>query len=447
MLIEVCPYEDETAYIDNERGQLIIKKKDFDRDRGYISYESNKKEERASSRNTKSYGDNTHLVSLTLNISEVCNMRCTYCFADEGTYGNTTGYRIMKKETLHKLLTKLLDYYPHGIKSFCFFGGEPLIYPENLFELANTILKEYENRGLSQPVFSINTNGTIMPDRVIKFLNQYQVLTTISIDGLKPYHDKHRIMKDGTGSYDKIVNNLRKLEDRKFKLTAEVTVNKSLIDGYKPGISKMIVDNIMDLGFDDFALFPVDSKLEHNSARYTQVLSSIDKLFEEYSNVVFKYFLSRNDYIRLPSHIVSKIISIIKRKKRRGCGAGKLTLFANVFGQIYPCQLYYSARADDYEMSQLEELAMPNIDSIAKCSNCFASYYCSSWCSGSVINFNGYYNSVIETRCAAERAIQRTIIANLLDIRNSKKEFSLLIKRLKKFASIHSYQAYIGTGL
>lgn len=131
----------------------------------------------------------------------------------------------------------------------CFFGGEPLIYPENLLELAYTILKEYENRGLEQPVFSINTNGTIMPDRIIEFLKQYQVLTTISIDGLKSYHDKHRIMKDGTGSYDLILDNLRKLEERKFKLTAEVTVNKSLIEDYKPGISKRIVDNIMDLIF------------------------------------------------------------------------------------------------------------------------------------------------------------------------------------------------------
>lgn len=445
MLTKVCSYNNQLIYICRETGQLIIGDKNFYNNQNIENKKnlpsSNLMNEVTDASMLRNHKRSRHLTTLTLNICEECNMKCTYCFADEGTYGNKTECSIMQTETLHELLVQLLDHYPDGIKSFCFFGGEPLLYPDNLFKLANTIVSEYNQRGLRQPVFSINTNGTIMPDRVIEFLNKYRVLTTISIDGLKYYHDKHRIMKNGAGSYDIILNNLEKIKERNFKLTAEVTINQSIVSDYKPGLSKKIVDNLITLGFDDFALLPEDNKLESN----VQILDVIDKLFEEYTDVVYKYFLSSDEYLRLPSHIIAKVINILKMKKRKSCGAGNSTMFSNVFGNLYPCQLYYSANSKDYKLSEFEEFVIPNTDHVSECSKCFALFYCSSWCSGSVLNFNGCYDSIIETRCAAERAIQRTLICNLLHTRNSRTEYELLLKRLKQFASTHSYDAYLGT--
>jgi uncharacterized protein len=62
---------------------------------------------------------------LVLNISEGCNLRCPYCFANDGTYHHDET-RWMTEETAQERLKYAIDRFPN-LARVKLFGGEPLM--------------------------------------------------------------------------------------------------------------------------------------------------------------------------------------------------------------------------------------------------------------------------------------------------------------------------------
>ncbi|EGO6690056.1 4Fe-4S cluster-binding domain-containing protein, partial [Enterococcus faecalis] len=67
-------------------------------------------------------------VALTFMSARTCNLGCTYCFAGEGEYGSVSDKpAFFTKENYMNAVRFALENYSDGIKSMCFFGGEPMI--------------------------------------------------------------------------------------------------------------------------------------------------------------------------------------------------------------------------------------------------------------------------------------------------------------------------------
>lgn len=85
-----------------------------------------------------------------------------------------------------------------------FFGGEPLMNFE-------TVKKIVEYARSQEPVynkkfrFTITTNGMLLTDDKIDFINREMSNVVLSIDGRKDVNDRMRPRVDGKGSYDRIV--------------------------------------------------------------------------------------------------------------------------------------------------------------------------------------------------------------------------------------------------
>ena len=62
--------------------------------------------------------------------------------------------------------------------------------------------------------FSTNSNMSIMNDRILEYLVSNKVQLFASLDGPKEENDKCRVFPNGTGTYDTIVQNLRKIKER-----------------------------------------------------------------------------------------------------------------------------------------------------------------------------------------------------------------------------------------
>ena len=137
---------------------------------------------------------------MCLNIAHDCNLRCQYCFASTGDFGE--GRKLMSYETGKKAVDFLLKNSGDRVNlEMDFFGGEPLMNFE-------TVKKIVEYARSQEPVynkkfrFTITTNGMLLTDDKIDFINREMSNVVLSIDGRKDVNDRMRPRVDGKGSYD-----------------------------------------------------------------------------------------------------------------------------------------------------------------------------------------------------------------------------------------------------
>ena len=147
--------------------------------------------------------------SMCINISHDCNLRCEYCFAAKGDFGQ--GRCLMSFETAKKAIDFIIanSGTRHNLE-VDFFGGEPLMnfdVVKQTVEYARSIEKEH-NKNFR---FTITTNGLLLDDEKIDYINKEMSNVVLSLDGRKEINDKLRVTPNGKGCYDIIVPKYQKL--------------------------------------------------------------------------------------------------------------------------------------------------------------------------------------------------------------------------------------------
>lgn len=130
------------------------------------------------------------LSKVVLNISNTCNYKCTYCYANHGNYGKIDAF--MDLSTLKSVIDDLLSANIYNIGIIELFGGEPTLN-KDLIEMIDLLNNKFN---VSQ--FMLTTNGSGTEDLVRK-LAKYPMKYYVSIDGPREINDALR----GTGSYYK----------------------------------------------------------------------------------------------------------------------------------------------------------------------------------------------------------------------------------------------------
>jgi len=151
--------------------------------------------------------------SMCLNVAHDCNLRCKYCFASTGDFGG--GRKLMPFEVGKAALDFIVKNSGsrHNLE-VDFFGGEPLMnfdVVKRLVEYGRKLEKEYNKHFR----FTITTNGVLLDDEKIDFINREMKNVVLSIDGRREVNDKMRPHADGRGSYDEIIGKYKKLVERR----------------------------------------------------------------------------------------------------------------------------------------------------------------------------------------------------------------------------------------
>ena len=168
-------------------------------------------------------------------ITKKCNMRCSYCFESKHDTGKDMTLATVKNglEAFNSFLDKETNKNYELIK-INFFGGEPLIKFDLIktsYDLIYDIVKQKDKR----LKITINTNGTLLNREKINWIISHNVHLYLSIDGLKEQNDKNRILKNGQGTFDIVIKNLKTIiaeaneEYIEKHLTILVTVTSSNI--------------------------------------------------------------------------------------------------------------------------------------------------------------------------------------------------------------------------
>lgn len=352
---------------------------------------------------TVSRSVNTNLKALCLHVSHDCNLRCEYCFASEGDYNS--GRELMSEE----VAIKAVDYLVANSKGrkkieIDFFGGEPLMN----FEVVEAVVKygrRIEMECDKRFYFTITTNGTLLNNQRIDFINENMDNVVISIDGRKECHDLVRHDCYGKGSYDRIVPLAQKLVSGR--------AGKSyFVRGTFTAKNKDFSNDVMhlaDLGFKEISVEPV---VGSGSDLYFKE-SDIPEIMEEYENLALKYIdrLASDDKFRFYHFYINLDDGPCLFKRVTACGAGYEYMAVSPDGKLYPCHQFVGQ--DEFVIGDIYngifnnklcmELENNTVFEKESCRECWAKLFCSGGCHANAFFTNGNMKQPNELSCILQK--------------------------------------------
>lgn len=140
--------------------------------------------------------------------------------------------------------------------------------------------------------YTMTSNMTLLDEKMLEYMRKYQIGVQVSIDGTKEEHDKRRIRKDNTGTYDTIIENLKKLKDNNLKSLVTIRLN---IDGSNIKNARKIMSEVRDYSDDIYFGF-LDSFSGANDS-FKDCISS-----EDYPSFVTDTFSKCYKEYKLPQY-------------------------------------------------------------------------------------------------------------------------------------------------
>jgi uncharacterized protein len=152
-----------------------------------------------------------------------CNMACSYCFYHEkkNLFSDEKVHR-MHEEILEEMIRQAMEQ-SSGQISFAWQGGEPTLMGLSFFRKAVSLQQLYG--GNQQIGNGLQTNGIFINKEWAEFLNQYNFLVGLSLDGPEHVHDKYRHIQSGLGSWSRVVDRAKLLLDKQVAVNAITVVN------------------------------------------------------------------------------------------------------------------------------------------------------------------------------------------------------------------------------
>ena len=344
--------------------------------------------------------------ALCLHICHDCNLNCKYCFAGKGKYKGKAEY--MSFEVAKKAVDFLISNSGNRkILEMDFFGGEPLM---NLDVVKKTVeyAKEEGAKAGKKFLFTLTTNGVLLNGETAKWLNDEMENVVLSVDGRKEVHDYVRQTVNGKGSYEVIIDNIKRFVemrgDKHYYVRGTFT-NKNLDFGND-------VLALADMGLGQISLEPV--VLDANDELYISK-ESLPAIREEYRRLSKVYLERRKNGEKLFNFFHFNIDlegGVCLKKRVSACGAGNEYFSVTPQGDIFPCHQFASNPA--YKMGNVfegklnEEIRAifknSSLYTKEKCKDCFAKYHCSGGCAANNVNFNGDVNKPYEITCDMMKA-------------------------------------------
>lgn len=363
------------------------------------------------------YNEENIVKAMCLHVAHDCNLKCKYCFASQGNFKGERS--MMDLETGKKALLYLaMNSGKRRNLEVDFFGGEPLMNFETVKKLVDygrELEKEYNKRFR----FTITTNGVLLDDEKIDYINENMENVVLSLDGRKEINDDMRLTISGEGSFDVILPKIKKMVekrgDKDYYVRGTFTnhnldFGSDAMDFYKHGFKKISIEPVVTPESMEYAL-----RLEH--------LERVLKEYEDFSREYIKIKRQDKDFYFFHFMIdLDQGPCIVKRAV--GCGAGSEYIAVTPEGEIYPCHQFVGE--EEFKLGTLDtgiekkelrdEFKMANVYNKEKCKTCWARFYCSGGCHANAYYAHGNMMEPYELGCEMEKKrieCALSVLANL----------------------------------
>ena len=342
--------------------------------------------------------------AMCLNVAHDCNLRCRYCFASQGDFGGER--KLMSAEVGKKAIDYLLKYSGnrHNLE-MDFFGGEPFMNMNVVKEVvayARSKEKEY-NKNFR---FTITTNGTLLNDENIDFVNKEMNNVVLSIDGRKDVNDYMRFYVNGKGCHDQILPKFQHLVEKRGDGLYYVrgTFTKRNKDFAKD------VMHFYENGFEQISIEPVvtDPKLD-----YALTEEDLPEVFAEYEKLAKLIIEKRKngEFFNFFHFMIDLDQGPCAIKRLRGCGCGNEYVSVTPEGDVYPCHQFVGkpewimgSVLDQSLNTEIKDFfAKTTVYTKENCKNCWAKFYCSGGCNANNLEYAGDIKKPYKLACELEK--------------------------------------------
>ena len=322
------------------------------------------------------------MLTLILKANNSCNLRCLYCCVGD----KSSSSMLSAEEMSRALLWFASEARMRGehSPSVIFHGGEPLLIPVSQYrKCLDTLLADNADLNFT---FQIQTNGTLINDKIIAFFKDYDIQPGISIDGSQSVHDSQRVTADGSPSYSLIMKNIRRLKSEKLNACGLMVLTRKALNA---GLEWL----------NDFAEIRVPMKINPlysaGEALKHDELSLMPGDYADYLIRVYEYILDNEINISL-TPIEYILQGIINGLTPRGCVFSKTChdsfLCVDYNGDIYPCGRFADSKLNiignihtgitDEGRRTLEALKASRTSNLrSECINCIYMKFCNGGCS------------------------------------------------------------------
>jgi uncharacterized protein len=326
------------------------------------------------------------LQRVVLNITNQCNLACTYCYEySDDRISQTAGKKkYMSSDVAEASVDMLLaESASRPNIHVTFFGGETLLN----FPVMRTTVAYAKRRAAEsgkQIEFSLTTNATLLTEEIIEFLSEHKIGVTVSIDGDRELNDSQRVFKNGKGSYDVIVPNIKKLlkRHRTNSIGARVTLTAGVSDVRR--IYKHLTEEI---GFDAAGFSPATA---NPNRLYSIGPQKMDNVLDQFASLAWEY---RDNALENRQHGFTNASDTLKElhsgiSKAYACGAGLGLLGVGTEGDISLCHRFVDSPVgkmgtikDGIDRDARQEfLTGHHIGARYDCHTCWARPVCAGGC-------------------------------------------------------------------
>lgn len=276
--------------------------------------------------------------STDIQVTEQCNLRCTYCFQINKSS------KVLKWEDAKAYIDYLLTRTPencsytnpdryHAI-TIGFVGGDALLEVDLIDRILTYFVErmiELDHPWITSWGAHLDTNGVLyFNEEVQRLLNKWPnaLSCTITLDGNEALHDKCRVFPDGSGSYKYAVAAIEDQFKRGNEPSGKFTVAHENIDYLYDAILNMI-----DIGYTFILGNEVyEDVWEEGDARkyFLQLVKLADHFLEK------EYYKS----IKFPLLEIHRFNPTSQVAEVNTCGGNGEMLSLGADGKLYNCYRY-----------------------------------------------------------------------------------------------------------
>jgi uncharacterized protein len=195
--------------------------------------ESRQADRRALDRYMAEVKGDTSELNVTVLTTLQCNFACDYCFqGDHGDYNaRADKMSLDTARAVGRWIEREIDRVQPGKLLLTFFGGEPLLNLPVMYELAERMWDATARRGV--PMFvNIITNGLLLTPDVVERMRPLGLNgIKITLDGDRDTHNRMRPLRGGQGTFDRIIENIRRVAGR-CRISIGGNFDQSSVDSY-----------------------------------------------------------------------------------------------------------------------------------------------------------------------------------------------------------------------